>query len=302
MNAIVKTKPAEMQKNQYGPEQIALIKRTIAPTITDDELQLFVGVCKRTGLDPFARQIYAIPYNGRMSIQTSIDGFRLLADRTGKYSGQLGPFWCGEDGQWVDVWLKKEHPSAAKVGVLRKDFDQPMWGIARWDDFSKNTNLWKTMGPHMLAIRAESQALRKANPQELSGLYTREEMEAEDMEDRREYQHHEKKKKTPPPIDVWENYFIPSQWLPEQLKNDRITYKTGATDKSIGFRNSKGYWNTLRQFMAYTWLEGKPAQVYQQLRERYPSEKQRKELSDADMEAIENEHPPQETEVVEYEK
>jgi phage recombination protein Bet len=166
---------------QFDESQIDLLARTIAPDLNADELMLFATQCERTGLDPFSRQIYAWKQKGRVTFMTSIDGLRLIASRSGHYRGQDGPFWCGHDGRWTDVWLHEEPPVAAKVGVIRAGFEQPLYAVALWGEYGRNLDTWKTYPTVMLAKCAESLALRKAFPNEMSGVYTEEEMPAQPM-------------------------------------------------------------------------------------------------------------------------
>lgn len=175
---------------EWTRERIDLVKRTYCKGASDDEFALFLGTCQRTGLSPEARQIFAVKrrenVNGSwvevMSTQTSIDGYRLIAQRSNAYAGQVPKQWCGEDGEWRDVWLSSTPPAAARAGVYRRGFAEPLIAVATYSEYVQTkkdgspTQMWATKPALMLAKCAEALALRAAFPAELSGLYTQEEM------------------------------------------------------------------------------------------------------------------------------
>lgn len=150
---------------------------------SDEDLMLFLYTCKRTGLDPLVNQIYAVfRWDSRlgkekMTIQTGIDGMRLIAQRTGEYAGQDDASYLPED-ESSQVPIKATVTVYKAMGGARV----PFTATARWAEYiqldkqGKPMGLWGKMPYLMLAKCAEALALRKAFPNELSGIYAREEM------------------------------------------------------------------------------------------------------------------------------
>lgn len=176
--------PKDGNVQQWNDQEKALVEAAglvsrgnLAPRPT---VEAFLHHCRRTGLDPIARQIYAIERGGKWGIQVSIDGARLIAERSKQYRGQTVAQWTADGVTWVDVWLSKEPPAAARVGVYREGFVEPLVAVATWDQYQAGGPMWKKMPALMLSKTAEMLALRKAFPQDLSGLYSSEEMDQAD--------------------------------------------------------------------------------------------------------------------------
>lgn len=160
----------------WSPEQIQLIKNTVAKGSTDDEFKLFLYVCKKRGLDPLARQIYFIKRGNSGTIQTGIDGFRLIADRNGGYAGQDAPiFQYSADNERVvsaTVTVYRIIANGERVGFTATAFYVEY--VQKKD--GKPNSMWHKMPHSQLAKCAEALALRKAFPNDLSGVYTDDEM------------------------------------------------------------------------------------------------------------------------------
>lgn len=182
--------------NAYTGAQLSLMRRTVAADCNEMEFDLFMAVAQQKGLDPFTKQIHAVVYNKdkpakrKMAIITAIDGFRVIAERTGIYRPDED-----EPDYTYDPDLKGPlNPLGlvkAKVKVWKAD--KPATGVAYWEEFApikdewgendegrfkptgKQTldtgGNWGKMPRVMLAKCAEAQALRKAFPERLSGLY-----------------------------------------------------------------------------------------------------------------------------------
>lgn len=154
-------------------DQLNLIKSSIAKGATDDELKLFLHQCSRLGLDPLAKQVHFVKYgNNPGTVVIGVDGFRLVAARTGKHDGTERGVLRDKDGKVTYGWAK----------IFRKDWSHPAYEEVPIDEYYKTgyngkPSMWDKMPETMIKKVAEVAALRMAFPAEFSGIYSHEEMD-----------------------------------------------------------------------------------------------------------------------------
>jgi phage recombination protein Bet len=174
----------------FTPQQAAMLEHLGVKDANEADLAVFFHQVKRTGLDPFAKQIYMIgrwsKEGTKQTIQTGIDGYRLIGRRAATAAGDtLGvkaPQWAHPDGGWRDVWTPKwGDPVAARVTITRGG--ETFEAVALFDEYKQTkrdgglTQMWAQRPAGQIAKCAEALAWRMAFPQDLAGIYTDTEME-----------------------------------------------------------------------------------------------------------------------------
>lgn len=201
---IATTEPTDLALNAdqtgFTDRQVSALHHIGVENASQGDLEVFFHVCKRTGLDPFARQIHMIGRNTKdqrtnqwvtkFTIQTGIDGFRLIgrraADRAGQTISLGAPEWAAEDGGWRPLWSRSKWglPIAARVTIKRNG--EPFTAVAMFDEYKQTkkdgqlTSMWSQRPAGQLAKCAEALAWRMAFPHDLSGIYSDDEMHQAD--------------------------------------------------------------------------------------------------------------------------
>ncbi len=178
-------------------DQYELVVRTVAKGLDENELGLFFYECKRRGVHPLDRMIYAIKRKdnseegaaARVTFQCSIDYYRAAAEDTGKYLAQE-PVVFGEQmslskacksGAGHDDVVVPEFATATVVRKNEEDGEtMKISATAYFREYypgERMGHMWRKMPFGQLAKCAEALALRKAFPRKLGGLYVNEEVE-----------------------------------------------------------------------------------------------------------------------------
>lgn len=163
------TAVAAISQKQFTPEQMKLITDVVAKGATKDELNLFLYRCQNMGLDPLKPgMVHFIKYgNSPGTIVVGIEGFRVIAERTGKKAGVKRGVTKDKDGKLVSAWCE----------VYRSDWKEPAREEVPFAEYNTGKGPWSKMPETMLKKVAEAAALRMAFPDALGGVYIREEMD-----------------------------------------------------------------------------------------------------------------------------
>jgi phage recombination protein Bet len=175
----------------WDSTQLAALGQLGLTDAGDGDRAVFLHVCQRTGLDPFARQIYMIARNEKVdgqwrkkwTIQTGIDGFRVNRGRAEKREGVRGTLgraiFYDHDGNEHKVWVQPRPPAACEITYTVKDIagnETPYTSVLRFAEYVqvKDGNpvaQWASKPAHMLEKCTEADVYRKAFPQDFSGIY-----------------------------------------------------------------------------------------------------------------------------------
>lgn len=168
--------PGGVVRFQMGAQEMEVFQKTYCKDFNPAEVNLAVAVCIQQDLNPFRNEInFWRGEGGKVVSHVTISGWVRKASETGRYLGFEGPFFCGPDGLWKDIWLDdRTPPIAAMVKVWWRGCHGPLTGVARYSEFvrrnadGKPNKMWLSMPCNQLQKCAFVNALKKAPQDQIS--------------------------------------------------------------------------------------------------------------------------------------
>jgi phage recombination protein Bet len=167
-------------------QALAEIKQVFAPKLTELEFNMFIGMGRATGLNPFLREIWAVKYNGDAQIFIGRDGYRKAAQAHPEYDyHQVDAVY--ENDKFKVVNGEPEHSySLSNRGHLvgayctakRRSGSRPVYVFVELREYTTGRSTWKDKPATMIKKVAESQCLRSCFQDLFGGTYGQEEMDS----------------------------------------------------------------------------------------------------------------------------
>ena len=157
------------QRTSFDEQQIAILKASYAKDLTPMEFKVYLETASALRLNPFSREIFSVKFGGIMQLVTSIDGYRKLSARSGRFMGVTNGRLRVKTkfGESITIPHEEFDPDAHQIisgtiGVRVSDWPEPVEATAVFKTFKKDTATWKAMPDLMILKCAEAAAHRKA--------------------------------------------------------------------------------------------------------------------------------------------
>lgn len=174
---------------QVGGEDVTLspsaIKRFLVRgngEVTDQEVMMFLSLCKYQKLNPFLNEAYLVKFGSQPASQiVSKEAFMKRAESHPKYNGMKAGIIVARKDEMVDVLGAVKLPDDVLIGgwaeVGREDRGEPITVRIAFEEFSKGQATWKQQPMNMIRKSALVNALREAFPDSLGAMYTEDDAE-----------------------------------------------------------------------------------------------------------------------------
>ena len=166
--ALVPQKPQEVgTPMRFTEGQLQTLKDTICTDLDDNEFKLYVAIALRSGMDPFQKQLIPVKRYSKsagknvMTIQTGIDGYRTMGERTGNYAGNDEYLFDEGLTQYQMVMAGRKEPVSATATVYKvvQGVRVPFTESALWNEYvPKDRWMWDKMPYNQLGKCAEAKA------------------------------------------------------------------------------------------------------------------------------------------------
>ena len=190
--------PAQAQKTKAdltctykaGDAEVKLSPATVKqylvtgdPTnVTNQEIVMFINLCKYQQLNPFLREAYLIKYGSQPAqLVVGTAAFEARAERDGRYEGYDAGIVVQKEDKTLEyrkgtLVLPEERLVGGWAEIYVAGYKTPIYTTVSLGEYSTGKSVWAQKPATMIRKVAKMQALREAFPNALSGMYTADEL------------------------------------------------------------------------------------------------------------------------------
>lgn len=168
----------ELVKLSYNIVRSYLTRGNV--TVTDQEVAMFISICKYNQLNPFLNEAYLIKFGSNPAqMIVSKEALMKRAEANPSYDGLEAGLILLRNNEVIEVEGNFHLPTDEILGawakVYRKDRSKPFVSKVNLSEYDKKQSSWSDKKATMIAKVAKVQALREAFPVQLGAMYTQEE-------------------------------------------------------------------------------------------------------------------------------